>query len=144
MLSIDRLIIYVIHYLLSADFTAVVNHISCSMILAPNFSCCFFIILIISKGKDHQIRVFSELFINELNLLRKIGKQMVSIQSRYFHLAFQPRFCDFPISRSSRQKMTTLTSREESKKTRWHSSKLDCEMRCEAASNMHCRLSSNR
>ena len=105
-----------IHYLLSADFTAVLNEISCSKILAPNFSCCFFFILIISKGKDHQIRVFSELFVNELNLLRKIGKQMVSIQSRYFHISFQPIFCDFPISRSSRQKMTTLTSREERKK----------------------------
>ena len=104
-----------IHYLLSADFTAVVNDISCSMILAPNCSSCFLIILIISTGKDHQIRVFSRLIVNELNLLRKIGKQMVSIQSRYFHLAFQPIFCDFPIPRSSRQKMTTLTSREESK-----------------------------
>ena len=117
--SIDRFIIYVIHYLLSADFTAVLNEISCSKILAPNFSCCFFIILIISKGKDHQIRVFSVLFVNELNLLGKIGKQMVSIQSRYFHISFQPIFCDFPISRSSRHKMTTFDAYgERSQKTR--------------------------
>ena len=69
MLSIDRLIIYVIHYLLSADFTVVVNDISCSKILAPNFSWCFFIILIISKGKDHKIRGFSGLIVNERKLV---------------------------------------------------------------------------
>src|ERR1700733_9993893 len=65
-------------------------------------------------------RLFFGLLINKRNLIMKIGKRKVEIRSRYFHLAFQRIFSDFPFSRSSRQKTALFmrTSREERKKTR--------------------------
>ena len=49
---------------------------------------------------------FDTPFVNRQNLLSNIGNVMVQIQSRYFDLAFEQIFSDFPISRSSAQKMT--------------------------------------
>jgi hypothetical protein len=79
---------------------------------------------------------------------------MVSVQSRYFHLAFQRSFSDLPFSRSSRRKLTTFHAYVEEvkkkrktkktraglhecyashriKKTRWHTSR-DSGAKCGA------------
>ena len=53
-------------------------------------------------------RLFFELPVYERKLPRKIGKQKVQVQSRYFHLAFERTISDVPLWSSSRHKMTTF------------------------------------
>ena len=61
-------------------------------------------------------RLFFELPVDERKLLRKIWKQKVQVQSRYFHFAFERTISDVPLWSSSRHKMTTFDAYV----TRWH------------------------
>ena len=84
-------------------------------------------------------RLFERLPVDERKLPRKIGKQKVQVQSRYFHFAFERLFSDFPFSRSLGHKTPTFDAYVEKRKrikldgTR---DELGCGMRCEAGSNI--------
>ena len=52
--------------------------------------------------------LFFGLPVYERKLPRKIGKQKVQVQSRYFYLAFERIFSDSPCRRLARHKMTTF------------------------------------
>jgi hypothetical protein len=60
----------------------------------------------LSRVKDGgQNLRFVELTEDEGNILQKIGKGMVAIRSRYFHLVFERIFFDVPFLRSPRYKL---------------------------------------
>ena len=66
--------------------------------------------------KCMENHLFFGLPVYERRLPRKIGKQKVQVQSRYFHFAFERTISDVPFWTSSRHKMTTFDAYV----TRWH------------------------
>jgi hypothetical protein len=81
----------------------------------------------LNNSKNH---LFVGLVLSKWKVLLKIGKEMVQIQGRYFHLAFERIFSDVPLLRSSRHKIRV--EKERKKELDGTRVKLRCEMRCEA------------
>ena len=83
------------------------------------------------RTKYIENRLFFGLPVYERKLPRKIGKQKVQVQSRYFHFAFKRTISDVPLWSSSRHKMTTFDAyvKKESKKKMAHetSSGAECD-----------------
>ncbi len=97
--TIDWIFNYLCHpFIISDQLTAIVQREKRLTFLAG------FILIISNIGKNTVPCKISGLFVNERKNLGKIGKQMVRVRSRYFHLAFERIFSDFPFSRSLRHK----------------------------------------
>ncbi len=63
---------------------------------------------ILKRQVHRPIRLFVELFVSKQNLPINIGKQMIGIQSWYFHRAFKRIVSDFSFFRSWRHKTWTF------------------------------------
>jgi hypothetical protein len=73
------------------------------------------LILIISGKRWRPNRRFVELTEDEENILKKIGKRMVAIRSRYFHLVFERIFSDVLFLRSPWYKVKILLQQKTQK-----------------------------